>query len=342
MTTRDHSLLAMLLVAFAAVPALAQDEDERPGAKQPPVLPDTPFYLSAMGSYTLADSDRGTDDGYGGMFGIGRRISDEVALELNGLYSSYGNAGGDSRAQLLGAGIDALVFPLVHFPNIYGVAGVKYGHASHMPGTVPGYDGGIVDTGIGFLFPLTSRILLRGDARFRMDWHGGDKAAGTSPEQDRAFTETVFNAGLLIPFGGEKAAEAPAEPVQVVSTSALDSDNDGVPDAYDECPETPAGAVVNEHGCALENDCKKPTAGEAVDENGCAVENKFVLRGVRFEFDSDRLTPDAEQALLSSIETLKAYTDIVVEIQGHTDWIGSERYNQELSARRAKAVRAWP
>jgi outer membrane protein OmpA-like peptidoglycan-associated protein len=60
-----------------------------------------------------------------------------------------------------------------------------------------------------------------------------------------------------------------------------------------------------------------------------------------FEFNKAALTPDA-------IETLNALGPLIaksgrhpVAFEGHTDSIGSPGYNQELSERRAQAVRAW-
>lgn len=35
----------------------------------------------------------------------------------------------------------------------------------------------------------------------------------------------------------------------------VDTDEDGVPDYRDECPDTPAGPIVNSHGCSLEQLC---------------------------------------------------------------------------------------
>ncbi|MEW6168471.1 MAG: OmpA family protein [Pseudomonadota bacterium] len=121
----------------------------------------------------------------------------------------------------------------------------------------------------------------------------------------------------------------------------LDSDGDGVPDYLDECPKTPAGAKVLPNGCALTGDCRKPRPGEQVDANGCALEQAFILRGVKFEFDSDRLTPEAREILNEVADTLKAYPDIDVELEGHTDAIGTDAYNLGLSERRANAVKAY-
>lgn len=118
-----------------------------------------------------------------------------------------------------------------------------------------------------------------------------------------------------------------------------DKDGDGVPDSIDECPNTPAGAKVLPNGCALEGDCRKPRPGEKVDKNGCAIDRNFILRGVKFEFDSDRLTQAAQLILNEVAGTLQAYPEIAVRLEGHTDGIGSDAYNLGLSERRANSVK---
>ena len=121
----------------------------------------------------------------------------------------------------------------------------------------------------------------------------------------------------------------------------LDSDGDGIPDHLDECPNTPPGLKVLPNGCALVGDCRTPRPGEAVDANGCALDQRFILRGVKFEFDSDRLTKPAELILNDVADTLAAYPDVSVEVQGHTDSIGTDAYNLGLSERRANSVKRY-
>lgn len=62
---------------------------------------------------------------------------------------------------------------------------------------------------------------------------------------------------------------------------------------------------------------------------------------VLFDFDSAAIRPDAERTLADVVEVLQAYAGRPVRIEGHTDSIASEAYNQKLSERRAAAVRDW-
>jgi len=65
----------------------------------------------------------------------------------------------------------------------------------------------------------------------------------------------------------------------------------------------------------------------------------LTLRGNAFEFDKSSLTAGAKDTLQRVVTTLKNFPDAKIEIQGHTDWIGTETYNQALSERRANSVR---
>lgn len=137
----------------------------------------------------------------------------------------------------------------------------------------------------------------------------------------------------------DKCADTPAGAEVDENGCPLDRDGDGIADYLDDCPDTPPGLAVLPDGCALEGDCRRPRPGEAVDERGCAVAQTFILRGVKFEFDSSVLTPEAKSILDQVAETLSAYAHINVELGGHTDSIGSAAYNLGLSERRSVAVK---
>ena len=69
-----------------------------------------------------------------------------------------------------------------------------------------------------------------------------------------------------------------------------------------------------------------------------AEKKKIILRGVNFDFDKSNIRPDARPILDEAISTLKEYKQITLSVEGHTDSIGTEQYNQKLSLRRAKSV----
>ena len=62
---------------------------------------------------------------------------------------------------------------------------------------------------------------------------------------------------------------------------------------------------------------------------------------ILFDFNSAAIRADAERSLEELIFILKAYGDRPIRIEGHTDSIASEAYNQGLSKERADSVRTW-
>ncbi len=60
--------------------------------------------------------------------------------------------------------------------------------------------------------------------------------------------------------------------------------------------------------------------------------------GILFGFDSYALTPQAQENIMKFSEILNEYPDTDITIVGHTDNVGSEEYNKNLSQQRAQAV----
>ncbi len=69
------------------------------------------------------------------------------------------------------------------------------------------------------------------------------------------------------------------------------------------------------------------------------VIEKIVLSAVMFDFDSAEIKSEFRPALDAAAGVLKKHDDKNVIIEGHTDSVGSEQYNQRLSLRRAQSVR---
>jgi len=66
--------------------------------------------------------------------------------------------------------------------------------------------------------------------------------------------------------------------------------------------------------------------------------SKTVLHNIFFEFDSYKLRDESLTELNKVLSFLRANENLKVEISGHTDDLGSDSYNLELSTQRAKTV----
>lgn len=137
--------------------------------------------------------------------------------------------------------------------------------------------------------------------------------------------------------------------------AAIDSDRDGVYDESDRCPGTPLGTVVDSYGCAIpvapvdsdrdgvydsEDRCPGTPRGTPVNSVGCAHEESFEVR-LKVEFDTDRssIRSGYHGELQEMADFLLAHPDLNMQVQGHTDSVGSSRYNLKLSSERARSVR---
>jgi len=80
---------------------------------------------------------------------------------------------------------------------------------------------------------------------------------------------------------------------------------------------------------------KPATHNFALVKVGTAV----ILKGIYFDFGKATIKfPESQEALQAAYNILKENPTIKVEIQGHTDNVGSDEYNQKLSEQRAWAV----
>lgn len=65
------------------------------------------------------------------------------------------------------------------------------------------------------------------------------------------------------------------------------------------------------------------------------------LRGIEFGFDKAEIDPVGAVVLDAAASTLAKCTNIGINVDGHTDSVGAEAYNQKLSERRAQAVSSY-
>lgn len=132
--------------------------------------------------------------------------------------------------------------------------------------------------------------------------------------------EEAVEAPIEEPVEEPAAVEEPAvveEPEAVEGAeAAVDSDGDGVPDFRDRCPDTPAGAPVSNDGC-------------------------WTIKGINFDYNKWNIKPEYYDTLNESGKVLYLNPTMTIEIQGHTDEIASEEYNQILSEKRAESAKEY-
>ena len=76
-----------------------------------------------------------------------------------------------------------------------------------------------------------------------------------------------------------------------------------------------------------------------VDVVELAPGDAVVLQNIQFEYNSSALTEDSHSGIQMLTDFLQRNPGLKVELAGHTDNVGSESYNQKLSADRAEVVR---
>jgi outer membrane protein OmpA-like peptidoglycan-associated protein len=62
---------------------------------------------------------------------------------------------------------------------------------------------------------------------------------------------------------------------------------------------------------------------------------------VLFDFDKADIRPDAAEALTNLATIIRANPNGHTRLEGHTDAVGNDKYNQSLSERRAESVKQW-
>lgn len=181
-------------------------------------------------------------------------------------------------------------------------------------------------------------------------------------EEGRDDNMLTFSLGLHYKIGKHKESlqwySAPAPVLSLLDEPCMDSDNDGVCDVNDQCPDTPEGYVVDGKGCPLDTD--RDGVPDTIDEcptipgpptnNGCPIpvvqvsvgsiasNLTDIIQGIEFDYDKDVIRTVSYPKLDQAFYVLEAHPTYKFYVEGHTDAAGSAKYNMDLSERRAASV----
>jgi OmpA-OmpF porin, OOP family len=188
---------------------------------------------------------------------------------------------------------------------------------------------------------------------------GGRFSAGIAPDGRAAL---VVGGAFGLRKAVDAAAHPPPKPPEVPAT---DTDHDGVPDLLDGCPEVPG---TQEDGCPVppppppEPDTDGDGIPDSADKcprepgfpsddpamNGCpqfirrVADHVQLSQEIEFETGRTAIRPKSFPMLDEVVKLLQANPDIArLDIEGHTDNVGSDAVNLAISQARAAAVREY-
>jgi outer membrane protein OmpA-like peptidoglycan-associated protein len=139
---------------------------------------------------------------------------------------------------------------------------------------------------------------------------------------------------------------------------AIDSDNDGVMDCNDKCPNVAGSSKYDgcpipdrDHDGVNDEEDKCPDVPGTVANNGCPevkeVSDKLThtvsteASYIQFTGQTTKFTVKSNASLTHIVTILNENPDLKVKIEGHTSNVGDDEANMKLSTDRAEAVKTY-
>jgi outer membrane protein OmpA-like peptidoglycan-associated protein len=139
-----------------------------------------------------------------------------------------------------------------------------------------------------------------------------------------------------------------------------DNDGDGIPDSVDKCPNQPEDidGFQDADGCPdpdndndtvldVDDFCPNTPGQPGGAKPGCpglvvvTAKEIRITQQIHFEFNKATIRAESFPILDAVVQVLKDNEKMTLEIQGHTDNVGTASYNQKLSQSRADSVRTY-
>jgi len=174
------------------------------------------------------------------------------------------------------------------------------------------------------------------DARRRAE----AEAARAQAEQQQAALETQQEQALAEAAAAQVAAEDAARKMQDAQNQLAEAEHQR------EEAENQTQQAEQEKNEALRQ--KEEMRARLVAQLNQVLQTRDTARGlivsmpdVLFDFNRYTLKPEAREKLAKISGIVLAYPDLKLDVEGHTDSIGSDEYNQKLSEERASSVRGY-
>lgn len=154
-------------------------------------------------------------------------------------------------------------------------------------------------------------------------------------------------ARVALPLSGWRPKPAPEEPIDVPYMVSIPRPLPPAPPdtvvvqvcVPDTTPQKKLDTVIVNGREYVKKDCYSLSEMYSFITLGIDISDKRIcMYNINFDFNSDKLRPESYQPLNEVLMLMKQFPEISIEVYGHTDSIGTEKYNQNLSERRARSA----
>lgn len=284
----------------------------------------TPWYISAGVGGVLPESLRDQQPGPQGRLLVGIPLRPQAFLEASVFGLSPSGKNGQPDETSYGAGLDLKLESLGDHLNYLFLAGGGYAQAKRGGDKV---NAPYANIGWGAeleLAPLLAiRTELRGLVRFSDDFIAG-----------RGVTyDGLLTVGLTKRFGRTPPPASRAAPPPPVAPYMP-------PPPPPVAPELPATAELSMPLLALDlSHCPSVPAGVKAAADSCLVPQRSVLARTRlFAAESARLSDTADDLLVPVVISLRRQPDLKLEMVVHTDTLGLQSQNLDLTLKMADQI----
>jgi outer membrane protein OmpA-like peptidoglycan-associated protein len=245
------------------------------------------YEIGAFGSYTRYDPAFGLAKKVGGGARFGYFVADAVGLEGEVLFQpSYPVPGTSSTLEPIIGSASLVVNLLSGVRNVFYVLGgysrLDFGNTAPYK-----FTDNAMHAAVGDRIFLTNRVALRVEVRGYYTPSTQSSFASSATHWAGTVGVSFFELGRPVKDSDQDGVVDSKDKCPDIPVGAkvdergcpIDTDKDGVPDGLDQCPNTPPGVHVDANGCPTDADqdgvpdgvdqCPNTPAGATVDAKGC-------------------------------------------------------------------------